>query len=157
MDKTLQGIVGGPLLGLFLLGLFTTRATASGAEVGTAVSCLVMAVVVVSAALCGTDTSDASQRSVLPDHHRCPGAMTWLGHVSFFWYPALGAATTFLVGWLTSLWMSWIQRLPPKGSSEHGLVIDVSWLWRRQQGRRRARYEMVKLDPSGASSDDDLQ
>ena len=71
----LFGLIGGPLLGLFLLGMLTRRANAPGALVGW----ITGAVVTISVAA-STETS-------------------------FLWYPILGSVSTFVTGWFAShLW-----------------------------------------------------
>lgn len=68
----LFGLIGGPMLGMFLLGMLTRRANARGAFVGWSVG----AVATVSVAA-STQTS-------------------------FLWYPILGSVLTFVVGWAAS-------------------------------------------------------
>lgn len=69
----LFGLIGGPLLGLFLLGMLSRRANAPGAVVGWLAGAL---------ATCSVAS---------------------LTNTSFLWYPILGAATAFAFGWTASL------------------------------------------------------
>ena len=117
MDKIMQGMFGGPLLGLFLLGLFTTRGTAGGATVGVMCSCLLMGVIVVASVLCPTPepaavaiaaasaaAGSAEVAAGIGGSSSCgsSGVLSWLGRLSFFWYPVIGSAVSFTVGWLAS-------------------------------------------------------
>jgi Na+/proline symporter len=70
---TIASVAYGGLLGVFLLGVLTRRATQTGAITGM---------------LCGLVFN----------------GYLWLGtHVAWTWYVTLGATTTFIVGYLTSL------------------------------------------------------
>ena len=69
---------------------------ACGATVGTLCSCSLMALISIAAAFCtplSTATNDMA----------CGTVLTWLGQISFFWYPTIGVATTALVGRLASM------------------------------------------------------
>jgi Na+/proline symporter len=68
-----MGLLGGPLLGLFFLGVFVPRVTARGAVAG-----WLMGFAVVLYVCFGT-------------------------RVSFLWYTLTGCATTMCVAWLVSL------------------------------------------------------
>jgi SSS family transporter len=68
-----MGLVGGPLLGLFLLGMFSRRANATGAFIGWVVGVLVL----------------------LP--------VCFLTKTSFLWYAFVGCVTTFMTGLICSL------------------------------------------------------
>ena len=72
------GLVGGPLLGLFLLGMLVRRATAWGAVAGW------FAGVVVAVPVC------------------------FYTRTSWLWYGVVGCTVTFVVGWLASLVFSWL-------------------------------------------------
>lgn len=69
----LFGLIGGPLLGLFLLGMLSRRANAPGAVLGWLAGALAT----------------------------CSVAM--FTNTSFLWYPILGCVTAFAIGWSTSL------------------------------------------------------
>tara|TARA_B100000949_G_C13897942_1_gene291505 strand:- start:55 stop:498 length:444 start_codon:yes stop_codon:yes gene_type:complete len=68
-SKTLAGLFSGSLLGVFLLGLLTVRATAIGSLVGALVGFALVASIV-----------------------------TWTS-VSFLWYAPIGCVVTFLLGY----------------------------------------------------------
>jgi sodium-coupled monocarboxylate transporter 8/12 len=72
--NTIIGIVGGPMLGLFLLGMFTKRATSRGAIIG---------------CVCGLLTS----LSVTLGNTG----------ISFLWFTMIGTLVTMGVGLLTSI------------------------------------------------------
>lgn len=92
------GLIGGPLVGLFLMGILIPRATARGALVGW-IAGLLMTIWV------------------------CFGT-----NVSFLWYAMTGCLTTMAVGYLVSLFepapdlkkqagLVWANRTPPPGSN----------------------------------------
>ncbi len=81
--NTVIGLIGGPLLGLFFLGMFTTRATARGALLG----CLAGFVSLVTLYLYQTGAFTAQKPALL---------------VSFIWFSFFGCAITMGVGLLTS-------------------------------------------------------
>ncbi len=70
------GLVGGPLLGLFLLGMMTKRANAKGAVIGWVAGFAVLIFV------------------------------AFTTKVSFLWYAMIGCVITMTVGWVTSLLMA---------------------------------------------------
>ena len=76
------GLVGGPLLGLFLLGMLVKRATAWGAVVGWF----------------------AGVVAVIP--------VCFFSGTSWLWYGVVGCGVTFLVGWLASLLFSFLRPAP---------------------------------------------
>jgi SSS family transporter len=76
------GLVGGPLLGLFLLGMLFKRATPWGTVIGWAVGVA----------------------SVIP--------VCFYSNTSFLWYGVVGCAVTVVVGWLASLLLSFLRPAP---------------------------------------------
>jgi sodium-coupled monocarboxylate transporter 8/12 len=72
-SNTAIGIAGGPLLGLFILGMLTRRSNAKGAIIGWVAGVAVL----------------------LP-------VSVWT-RTSFLWYAMIGCVTTMFVGWLVSL------------------------------------------------------
>ena len=72
-SNTAIGLAGGPLLGLFLLGMLSRRANAKGAVIGWV----------------------AGFALLLP--------VCFATHVSFLWYAMIGCLTTMIVGWIASL------------------------------------------------------
>ncbi len=69
----IMGMLGGPLLGVFLLGMLTKRATSRGALLGAFFGSLLLAFVVFQT------------------------------KVSFLWYAAIGCVATFFLGYVFSL------------------------------------------------------
>ena len=69
----IMGMLGGPLLGVFLLGMLTKRATSTGALLGAFFGSMALAYVVFET------------------------------KVSFMWYALLGCIATFILGYLFSL------------------------------------------------------
>ncbi len=84
------GLVGGPLLGLFLLGMLARRANAWGAVVGWA----------------------AGVVAVIP--------ICFYSKTSFLWYGVVGCVVTYVTGWLASLIASFLrpQQTVPKPQPE---------------------------------------
>lgn len=81
--NTIIGLVGGPLLGLFFLGMFTTRATARGALTG----CLT--------GFCSVMLLYLYQAGAFTEQRPAP-------LVSFIWFTLIGSAITMFAGLLTS-------------------------------------------------------
>ena len=81
--NTVIGLVGGPLLGLFFLGMFTQRATTRGA-------------------LTGCFTGFAVLLGLFLYQSGFFTAVKPLQKVSFVWFSLLGCAVTMLVGLITS-------------------------------------------------------
>ncbi len=82
------GLIGGPMLGLFFLGMFTKRANTKGALIG----CLAGFVAVL-----GLYLQELYVSSLPPE--AAGGQKPW---VSFLWYTMIGTFITMGVGWLTS-------------------------------------------------------
>ena len=81
-SNTAIGLVGGPLLGLFFLGMLIKRATAWGAVIGWF----------------------AGVVAVIP--------VCFYSKTSWLWYGVVGCAVTLLVGWLASLLISLLRPNP---------------------------------------------
>lgn len=89
--NTIIGLIGGPLLGLFFLGMFTQRADTRGALIG----CLAGFVVLLGLLLYQNGVFTATKPAVL---------------VSFIWFSLLGCLVTMSVGLLVSKPASQTQR-----------------------------------------------
>jgi sodium-coupled monocarboxylate transporter 8/12 len=81
------GLVGGPVLGLFLLGMLVKRATPWGAVIGWA----------------------AGVAAVIP--------VCFYSKTSFLWYGVVGCVVTVFVGWLASLLISLLRPAPVSAST----------------------------------------
>ena len=95
--------------------LYISFRQACGATVGTLCSCLLMTIISMATAFCKPVTTTT------PVVHQvgCGAALTWLGQVSFFWYPTIGVVTTALVGWVASI--------PTPGHEERVKHLVVGW------------------------------
>lgn len=99
-------LVGGPLLGLFFLGMFTTRTNARGALWGWAAGFLTLLCV----------SFGKSLASIAPGPLQ--GVFTTLGSLSFLWWTFVGITVTMTVGLVAS-------RFGPAPSSEQ--LKDLTW------------------------------
>ena len=97
-SQVMNGIAGGPLLGIFLLGIGTRWASAGGALFGGIVGALCMGAVSAAKYTCRGDVT-------------CPGWLQQIGTLSVFLYAGFGCAITLVAGAAGSL----IWRLPPEG------------------------------------------
>jgi hypothetical protein len=101
---TINSLFGGPLLGMFLLGMLSSSANAQSALIGTAVSFAFMLVVVVSAGVCSavdkpaTEDGTATDDATTDDRGGCPPVFVALGSLSYLWYATVGAAIVLAVG-----------------------------------------------------------
>lgn len=84
-------LVGGPLLGLFFLGMFTARANARGALTGWVCGFVTMLVVSFAGVIAPLFPEPLS------------GAIAWVGRITFLWWTTIGITVTMVVGYLMSL------------------------------------------------------
>ena len=81
--NSIIGLVGGPMLGLFLLGIFTKKVDTRGALIG----CLAGFAVLIFLFLYKTAPAPGMTPTVM---------------VSFLWFTMIGCLVTMAVGWITS-------------------------------------------------------
>lgn len=91
------GLVGGPLLGIFLLGMLDRRAHAKGAFLGWLAGLVVLIPVVLAKIEALGVGSPAWLRALLEQP-----LLASIAGVSFLWYAAIGCVATTVVGALTS-------------------------------------------------------
>ncbi|XP_026675242.1 putative sodium-dependent multivitamin transporter isoform X4 [Ceratina calcarata] len=112
---SISGAIGGPILGIFTLGMFIEAANETGAIVG-----MVSALTICIWAALGSTISGTSQGQTLPlSIDGCDNSTLQLEHfnnqnidnssylylyrISYMWYTPLGLVITLLVGYVTSL------------------------------------------------------
>ena len=119
---TIFGVVGGPVFGLFTLGMFTQTGNQKGAVIGL-LSSLVFSLwigfgqpkppiptLVISTSECNaTVYSDYSEPSSPPfySQENNDDSYFYLYRLSYMWYCPLGSVISFLVGWISS-WISYL-------------------------------------------------
>ncbi|CAB4023530.1 sodium-coupled monocarboxylate transporter 1-like, partial [Paramuricea clavata] len=119
LSYSITGIVGGPLLGIFFLGIMIPRANYKGAYAGAFVGFVLTITIALSAVIyppnkmAGSISIKACNSSIYANTtadgimsktfvpHSEPFAK--LGSLSYLWYGATGVATTFVVGAIVSL------------------------------------------------------
>jgi len=128
------GLVGGPLVGLFFLGILVKRATARGALIGWMAGVAVLLVVALGAGIGvalvkWTGPPPPFCPSTPITLLRAPGAWLQIAaitNISFLWYAMIGCLVTMIVGYLVSLLepapnakqlagLTWSTRLPDAG------------------------------------------
>ena len=114
VSAIINAVTGGPLLGLFLLGLFSTRGTASGASVGLMCSCGIMAAILLAASLCPARSSSSNSGNSEDDGRGCAAPWAWLGSISIFMYAFIGSFATVLLPAV----LDWVCSQPPEGHVE---------------------------------------
>lgn len=87
------GLVGGPLLGLFLLGMLVKKATPWGTVIGWA----------------------AGVAAVIPVY--------FASKTSFLWFGVVGCAVTVFVGWLASLLLTFLRPAPAADRQAHAQPV----------------------------------
>ena len=111
-----NGLCGGPLLGMFMLGMLTTRADERGALIGITAGSLALCCVMLSQRLC-----PAGDVSLGPATSSCDGLccrypiLQQPGRLCLWWFASLGSVVTFVVGWCCSDNLAKHQRWQRRG------------------------------------------
>ncbi|CAK9812757.1 Putative sodium-dependent multivitamin transporter [Anthophora plagiata] len=143
----ISGAIGGPILGIFTLGMFVEKANETGAVVGTAIALITC----VWAAFGNLKTTapplplsiDGCMNStVLPDYRNASrfgdntesSSYFYLYRISYMWYTPMGLTITLLVGYLTSLAT---RRIFHKDAREPDPNLFVPFLATRIRQRRQ--------------------
>jgi len=104
------GIFGGPLLGLFSLGILTKRANHQGAHIGFIFGIMFTLTIFIGSLIC---VGDFGSKNICK-------TLFIVSKISFLWYALYGAITTFMVGYLTSFIFK-----PPLFYQIDGLVLGL--------------------------------
>ncbi|KAF3425527.1 hypothetical protein E2986_05638 [Frieseomelitta varia] len=112
----ISGAIGGPILGIFTLGMFVERANQTGAIVGIVtalVTCVWAAfgqpkprtsLLPLSVEGCGNSTMFVQyQNATLPENPVDDSSYFYLYRISYLWYNPLGLIITLIMGYLISL------------------------------------------------------
>ncbi|KOC66377.1 Putative sodium-dependent multivitamin transporter [Habropoda laboriosa] len=144
---SISGAIGGPILGIFTLGMFVEKANETGAVVGT-ISALITCVwaafgnlkveippLPVSVAGCDNSTTFLDYRNASKfDNNVNDSPLFYLYRISYMWYTPMGLTITLVVGFLTSLAAS---RLIHKDAREPDPDLFVPSLAARIRQRRQ--------------------
>ncbi|XP_011342156.1 putative sodium-dependent multivitamin transporter [Ooceraea biroi] len=160
---SIHGAIGGPILGIFTLGMFSETAN----ELGTIIGMITALVVCLWAAFgkpkppipslpvsiegCANSTmlmlaDQVSSNSTLqPD----PSSYFYLYRISYLWYNPIGLTITLVVGYVASLVVRVIQR---KTNIEHDPSLFVPFLAarirrRRQDAEKTTNSQLFVLEP----------
>jgi len=113
MSATMFGTTGGPMLGLFSLGILTTRANSKGVWIGVAAGFWTVTWISIGALIhppqyptqpmsvsgCPSNVTNFNMSSIQPAPSIAPHSVYAL---SFFWYGILGFLITYIIGYLAS-------------------------------------------------------
>ena len=100
MSSRMKGIAGGPLLGIFLLGICTRRASAGGALCGGVIGAVAMGAISAAKYSCRPPTDGGGGGG---GGSGCPEWLEVVGSLSVFLYATFGTAITLAVGYSASL------------------------------------------------------
>ncbi|XP_015514250.1 putative sodium-dependent multivitamin transporter isoform X1 [Neodiprion lecontei] len=172
---TIFGVVGGPLLGMFTLGMFTESANQRGAITGTLVAlvfCLWIGFGQPRPGAPRLSTTDAGCNATYPGILNAtiteapttlatwtnatteddPASYFYLYRISHMWYSAIGFLVTFLVGWLVSN----VERIVMKEEQpELDPDLFIPWLAGRIRKRRLRflpSFDKLALEPRSVTS-----
>ncbi|KAK2585882.1 hypothetical protein KPH14_010471 [Odynerus spinipes] len=157
----LIGMIGGPLLGVFTLGMFFENANEIGAVVGMTTALIFdflmaigpkedMIVLPTSVDGCGNATlltlnETMSLNSTMSNETAVP----YLNRISYIWYPAIGFNTTVTVGYLISLIVKkFTQDTREPDPNLFTPFVAARIRKRRQDAQRVTSSQMFVLEPS---------
>ncbi|EFN75254.1 Putative sodium-dependent multivitamin transporter [Harpegnathos saltator] len=145
---SITGAIGGPILGIFTLGMFTENANEAGTYIGMITAlCICMwaafgqpkpppslSPVSVEGCVNSTELLLAAHSSynstALPDK----SSYFYLYRISYMWYNSIGFVITIVVGYVTSIV---IRRIRPGNNIEHDPNLFVPFLASKIRRRRR--------------------
>lgn len=129
---TIFGVVGGPLLGFFMLGMLTTRANQKGAMVGLTIGFMISfwigfgqpkppsPVLGFSIDQCPVQKGFSRMQDILMQRAQQTDYF-WLYRLSYMWYSAIGFVVTFACGYFVS-WLLAVLKL----DNNDNLYLDKS-------------------------------
>ncbi|XP_011158008.1 putative sodium-dependent multivitamin transporter isoform X2 [Solenopsis invicta] len=143
---SIHGAIGGPILGIFTLGMFTESAN----EVGTIIGSITALIICLSAAFgpkppvpklsvsiegCANSTSMLTEQTyfnstIKPD----PSSYFYLSRISYLWYNPIGLVITLVVGYVASFI---VRRIQGGNNIEHDPRLFVPFLAKRIRRRRQ--------------------
>lgn len=170
---TIFGVVGGPLLGLFTLGMAFPRANQSGALIGTTLSLGFLfwigfgqpkppvTALPVSVDHCNVTMADSAAGNLTlsdPDSGS-PSSYFYLYRLSYAWYAAIGFLLTVSVGLTCSLLTRPFVSRPTSGSLDPDLFMSFvprSWLNLEHDLARNAEEEEKTGDKPAENHEEEM-
>ncbi|XP_020278317.1 putative sodium-dependent multivitamin transporter [Pseudomyrmex gracilis] len=160
---SIHGAVGGPILGIFTLGMFTESAN----EIGTIIGMITALIVCLSATFgpkppvpalsvsvegCvnSTELMLAEQMMSNSTIEEDPSSYFYLYRISYLWYNPIGLTITLVVGYIASLI---VQRIQRGNNIEHDPSLFVPFVAarikrRRQNAQKTTNSQIFVLEPS---------
>ncbi|KAK2576668.1 hypothetical protein KPH14_005329 [Odynerus spinipes] len=150
---TIFGVVGGPLLGIFTLGLFSETGNQKGAVTGLILGLAFsfwigfgqpkppIPKLPISTMGCSNQTLFYEQTIITKklDESISEESYFYLYRLSYMWYCPLGFLSTFLIGWI----ISWLTRIIFK---EKEIALDPNLFTPIVASRIRKRLEITKVE-----------
>ncbi|XP_014607608.1 PREDICTED: putative sodium-dependent multivitamin transporter [Polistes canadensis] len=157
----LIGVIGGPLLGIFTLGMFLEDANEIGAIVG-----MTFALILGFSMACGPKVSgitlpmsiDGCDNSTLMMFNKTIGLnstlsndsnVPYLNRISYIWYPVIGFVMTVIIGYLSSLIINkFIKDRREPDPNLFTPFVAARIKRRRQDEQRVTSSQMFVLEPN---------
>ncbi|XP_053973012.1 putative sodium-dependent multivitamin transporter [Hylaeus volcanicus] len=161
---TIFGVVGGPVLGLFTLGMFTTTGNQKGAVIG------ILAGLIFSLWIgfgqpkppipkLDVSTSECNATAFYnykePPNLHLDTLQThdesyfYLYRVSYMWYCPLGSVSTFLVGWIASWIVNLITREESKELDPNLFIPIIASRMRKEQSSKVEMFDSCRTIDTG--------
>jgi sodium-coupled monocarboxylate transporter 8/12 len=130
-SNTAIGLAGGPLLGLFLLGMLSKRANAKGAVIGWVAGFALLLPICFLPKITPAQWAAVFRLvELVPIQFLTRASSTGfkVPEISFLWYAMIGCLATMIVGWIVSMFTA-----PPSPKQIEGLTYDPRYIHGKEQ------------------------